>query len=123
MPIVLIQEDEVVSHIIGYHEYTSIWIHFGGEKLTCQMEPGNALDKYTVAVIKNSSVVGHLTKGRSGKFAKTIFYFLYLDELNSYIAVVTGKAGNKKDGMRMQILCKLIFSGKKNIIEKLQKLI
>ena len=107
LPIILIQEYEIVSHIMGYHEYKSIWIPFVGEKLTYRTEPENALGKYAVAVIKNGSVVGHLMKGESDKFAKTIFYFLRLDELNSCTAVVTGK--NKEDGMRMQIPCKLIL--------------
>ena len=39
------------------------------------MEPENALEKYVVAVIKDRSVVGHLMKGESGKFAKTFFLF------------------------------------------------
>lgn len=71
------------------------------------MEPENAFKKYVVAVIKNGSVVGHLMKGESGKFPKTIFYFLRLDELNSCTAVVTGK--NKEGGMRMQIPSKLML--------------
>ena len=61
-------------------------------------------------------------KGESSKFGKTIFYFLRSNELNSFTAVVTGKAVNKKDGRGIQILCKL-FSRSKNFIEKLQKLI
>ena len=46
------------------------------------MELKNILDKYAVSVIKNGSGVGHLMKGESGKFAKTIFYFLRSEEVN-----------------------------------------
>ena len=59
LPIILIQEYEIVSHIMGYHEDKNIWIPFAAEKLKCRMEPGNALEKYAVAVIRNGSVDGH----------------------------------------------------------------
>ena len=62
-----------------------------------------------------------MMKEERGKIAKTIFYFLHSDELNSCTDVVTGKAVNKKDRMSMQILCKPIFSRSMNFIEKLEK--
>ena len=41
------------------------------------MEPTNKLDKYAVAVKgKDGDVIGHLPLGKSGVFAKTVFYFL-----------------------------------------------
>ena len=73
LPIILIQEYEIVSHIMGYHKYKSIWIPFVREKLTRQKEPENAFDKYAVAMIKNGSVVGNLMKVESEKFAKKFF--------------------------------------------------
>ena len=46
LPIILIQEYEIASHIImGYHEYQRNWIPFVGEELTCRMEPENVMDK------------------------------------------------------------------------------
>ena len=75
------------------------------------MEPENAMDKYAIAVINNDTMVGHVMKGESGKFAKTIFYFLRSDELNSCTAIVTGRAVNKEDGKCRQIPCKLTLSG------------
>ena len=44
-----------------------------------------------------------MMKEERGKIAKTIFYFLHSDELNSCTAVVTSKAVNKKDKMGMEI--------------------
>lgn len=35
------------------------------------MEPGNCVDKFAVCVEKDQTVVGHLKKGDSRKFAKT----------------------------------------------------
>ena len=40
------------------------------------MEPTNKMDKFAVAVIKNKKIIGHLPLGKTGRFTKTIFYFL-----------------------------------------------
>ena len=40
------------------------------------MEPQNEVNKYAVVVVDNeNNVISHLPKGKSGKYAKTIFYF------------------------------------------------
>ena len=41
------------------------------------MKPENKEDKFAVTVIGgNHSIVGDLMEGKTGRFAKTIFYFL-----------------------------------------------
>ena len=59
LAIVIVQEHEVSSLVIGYHEYRKTWVPIVGETLQCQMEPDNVVDKYAVAVINKSKVVGH----------------------------------------------------------------
>ena len=76
-PIIREKELEVESFVMGFHEYKNVWAPVENEKLDIRMEPGNKKDKFAVAVIGGSeSVVGHLMKGKTGRFAKTIFYFL-----------------------------------------------
>ena len=59
------------------------------------MEPQNEVHKYVVAVAENqNNVTGHLPKRKSGKNAKTMFYFLKIDPLNICHAKITGKAVN-----------------------------
>ena len=43
------------------------------------------MDKYAVCVKKENKIVGHLPLGKSGKFAKTIFYFLRTDEPSQFM--------------------------------------
>ena len=74
LPIVIVQEHEVSSFVMGYHEYRKAWGPFLGEALQCQMELDNDVDKYAVAVMNKDKVVGHLIKGKSGKFAKTVYF-------------------------------------------------
>ena len=46
-------------------------------------------------------MVGHLQKGKSGRFAKTVFYFLRASENNSCNVTVNSKAINCGDGDEM----------------------
>ena len=68
------------------------------------------MDKYAIAVQRRwENVVGHLPPGKSGKFAKTIFYFLKADKKHFYRINVLGKAINAGDGLGMKALCWLLF--------------
>ena len=52
------------------------WTSHGNEVLLTRMEPTNKKDKVTVVAIGDKySVVGHLMKGKDGRFAKTVSYF------------------------------------------------
>ena len=76
------------------------------------MEPQNKVDKYAVAVADNeNNLIGHLPKGKSGKYAKTMFYFLKTDPLNICLAKITEKAVNLGDNRGMRIPCLLQFTG------------
>ena len=76
------------------------------------MEPQNKVDKYAVAVADNeNNLIGHLPKGKSGKYAKTMFYFLKTDPLNICLAKITEKAVNLGDNRGMRISCLLQFTG------------
>ena len=59
----------------------------------------------------DDEVVGHLKRGKSGHFAKTIFYFLRADPRSSCSVIIKGKAVNLGDGEGMQVPCKLRLSG------------
>ena len=80
------------------------------------MEPASPVDKYAVAVKKKNFVVGHLPLECSGKFAKTIFYFLCADKWSECKVIVTRKTVNRGDGDDMQMPCLLKFHGQKSLI-------
>ena len=84
------------------------------------MEPSNPVDKYAVVVKKGELVVVHLPLDKSGKFAKTIFYFLRADPYGKCKIIVTGKPINRGDGDGMQVPCLLQLSGQRHIIEILK---
>ena len=83
MEIILLTYHEMKSTVMGFHVYQDKWEPVIGETLNTHMEPQNEVDKYAVAVLdKEKNVIGHLPKWTSGKYAKTIFYFLGNDSVN-----------------------------------------
>ena len=70
---------ETASTVKGYHVYQGIWVPKIGETST-EREPSNPKDKYAVCVEKKECIVGHLPLGKTGNFAKTMFYFLRADD-------------------------------------------
>ena len=65
---------DLETFIKGHHLYKDIWKPKQGEQLDILMEADNQMDKCKVCVKINEKIVGHLKKGTSGRFAKTIFY-------------------------------------------------
>ena len=58
--------------IRDYPTFMTIWEPKNGEFLKTRLKPEHELGKYAIAVIKNSVVVGHFAKGKTGRFAKSI---------------------------------------------------
>ena len=68
------------------------------------MEQENRKGKYAVTAIDRESRMGHLPKGTSGKYAKTVFIFLRSDILSICSVEVTAKAVNLGEGKGMRVL-------------------
>ena len=51
---------EIATVIRGYHVYKELWTAPLGEILFCQWETDNRHDRFAVAIIKDSKVVGHV---------------------------------------------------------------
>ena len=46
-----------------------------GGILKTRLEPKNVIDKFAMTVEKEGRIVGHLSKGKYGRFTKMIFHF------------------------------------------------
>ena len=115
-PIVLIRSYEIDSFFMGYRVHKTNWTPVNGEKLTGVMESNNLMDKYAVADRRSDeSIVGHAPLGKSGKFAKTIFYFLNTNNKHSCVIRVLRKAINDDDGLGMKVPCRLLSLQRKTI--------
>ena len=112
---------DVASYVMGYHVYKSKWTPQVGELLSCCNEPTNPVDKYALAVWKGEDIVGHLMQGKSGKFAKSIFYFMRASHCNKCSVIVTGNPVNLGKGEGMQVPCIIKITGIPLMIKTLQK--
>ena len=99
------------------------WTPKNGEILKARPEPENEYDKYAVAVERCGDVVGHLSKGWSARFAKTVSYFLRGSNKNCCRVEVTGKRVNLGDEEGLQIPCILHFSGEAKFVSELKDIL
>ena len=116
IPIVGEKELKIKSFLMGFDEYRTIWTPHENEVLLTRMEPTNKKDKFAV-----DSFVGHLMKGKGGRFAKTIFYFLRASEYHGCRVHVTGQAINQGDDKGMKIPCTLMFKGQSEFVDILSQ--
>ena len=115
--IVRLKSYAINAFVMGYHVYQKNWTPSIGDELQGFMEPTNKLDKYAVAVKgKDRDVIVHLSLGKSGKFAMTVFYFLKSNENHHSKITVTGKATNAGDGFRMKVPSQLFFLAEEKFI-------
>ena len=107
------------SCIRGYHVYKELCDAVNGEELECQWERGNAADIYAVAVIKDSSIVGHLPR----KISRICALFIRRGVV--IYCRVTGRREYSTDLPQggVEIPCLLLFEGETKEIKKLVKLI
>ena len=121
LPIIKLEEYRLTSYVKGYHEYKGIWKPEIGDVLKPKREPENKTDKFSVAVVKKKDlVIGHLKKGKSGKFAK-LFSFFLKNECSSCEVIIKGKPVNFRDGEGMQVPCELVITGYKLYLDILKK--
>lgn len=120
LPITLITSMDLETFIKGHHIYKNIWTPQLDELLEVSTESDNPVDKFAVAVKKNQNIVGHLKKGKTGRFAKTLFYFLRSNPDSKCHAKVTGKRCNLGDGDGLQVPCILYISGQAEFMSILQ---
>ena len=92
IPIFKLKSYIINAFVMGYHVYKKNWTSSIGDELEGFMEATNKLDKYAVAVKgKDGDEISHLPLGKSGKFAKTVFYILKFDKDHHCKITVTGK--------------------------------
>ena len=120
MPLVIIKEFEIELVIKGYYAYMNDWTPIFGENLSTCPEPENEIDKYVVAVTKDAQVIDNLKRGKTGRYAKTVFYFLRTNSVNTASITVTGKRVNFGDGQGLQIPCTTFLKREEKYIEVLK---
>ena len=112
-------ELRVESCIRGYHVYKEMWIAVFGEELYTERELGNVVDRYAIAVKKDSGeTVGHLPKKISRMCS------MFIQEGGEIMCTVIGNRRYSSDLVQggLEIPCTLLFRGEEKYIQKLKKL-
>ena len=109
----------VESCVHGYHNYKDIRDGAVGEELSCKREPNNMRDSYTVAVVKDDSIVGHVPK----KISRVSWSFLRKGGMHA--CTVTERRCYSSDLSRsgMEIPSTLQFTRTEKEIAKVLKLL
>ena len=74
-----------------------------------------------MTVTKGAQVIVHLKKGKTCRYAKTLFYFLRANPMNIASITVTGKRVNFGDRQDLNIPCTILFKREEKYIEVIKK--
>lgn len=105
------------SCIRGYHVYRDVWTALIGEELIGSRQCKNSVDRYAVAVKKNTEIVGHIPKSISKVCS------LFLRRGGSISCTVVGGRQYSIDLPQggLEIPCLLQFTGHEKEIKKLKR--
>ena len=96
---------ETATVIRGYHVYKEIWTAPLGEILFCQRETDNRHDRFVVAIVKDSEVVGHVRR----EILSICSIFLLSETITCEVTGSRQYSYNLEQG-GMDIPCKLKFT-------------
>lgn len=110
---------EVDACVRGYHIYQDVWRAEIGQILPCSRETDNTSDPYAVAIKCERKIVGHVPRLLSSACS------LFLLNGGSISCTITGSRRYSRDLVQggMEVPCKFKFTGGKNNINKVKKLI
>ena len=102
-------EFEKDSVVRGHHVYKDVWTPYLNEELQLQREAGNEHDQHAVAVVKSSTVVGHVPR----TISRVCWFFLRRGQI---ICRITG---HRRRGNGLEVPCVYIFrsSWSKDIVK------
>lgn len=113
-------EYTIESAIRGFHQYKAVWSPILNEQLKVRQEAGNTKDLFAVYLHKydDNQILGHVPK----EISRLCWYFLQHDgEIVCTVSDNRRRSPLAQGGL--EIPCKLTFTGKKNNIKKLKKLL
>ena len=99
--------------------FKEIWTAVVDEELICRREPFNTADPFAVAVVKNSTAVGHVPRKISSVCS------LFLRKNGTIVCKVTGSRRYSRDLPQggLEVPCTLKFQGSTKDIDKVKKLL
>ena len=88
-------------------------------QLSVNFLPLTLINQSPMVIYRLDHLIGHLMKGKDGRFAKIVFYFLRATEYHCCRVYVTGKAVNQGDNKGMKVPCTSLFKGQSEFVDVL----
>ena len=112
-------EFSISGCVRGHHIYKITWTPTIGEVLTCERETSNTADRYTVAVLRRGTIVGHVPRKVSAACS------LFLRRESMMECTITGARCYSADLPQggLEVPCELRFKGNAQDVAKLKKLL
>ena len=102
----------------GYHVYKTIWMPNQGDIFNTRIKERNIHDRYAVAIVVDTNIVGHVPR----KFSKMVYYFIRNG--GTVTGSVCGRRKRSTQHMKgLEIPCIYEFSSSKKNITKLKSLL
>ena len=101
----------------GHHVYSEVWTPATGEILSLKSEPDNSHDQFSVAVMKNETVVGHVPRPAS----RLVFHFFSRDGHKGFCEII-GNRLNRGVNLGIEVPCIYRFYGGQRYIDRLNTL-
>ena len=73
---------------MGFQEYRKIWEPKSNEILEVKLDSTDKKDRFAIAILKNKKINKQLPFGKTGRFCKSIFYFLRCEYNDCKIKIV-----------------------------------
>ena len=105
--------------IRGAHVYKDVWIPVVGEELISQHELGNLRDPLIESLVKGTTIVGHMPC----KISAICSMFLQIGGIINCCVISSKQYLRNLVQGGLEVPCKLKFTGDKEYIEKVNKLI
>ena len=105
--------------IRGAHVYKDVWTPVIGEELISQHELGNLRDPFIVSLVKGTTIVGHMPR----KISAICSMFLQIGGIINCCVISSKQYLKNLVQGGLEVPCKLKFTGDKESIEKVNKLI
>ena len=105
----------IESAVRGHHIFKRIWTPHIGEELVLRAEHGNTVDRFAVAVMKDTNVVGHVPI----EYSRVLWYFLQRRHSIVVCKITGSRRLSEVRGKGLEVPCEYIFKGQTKHVEKL----
>ena len=94
----------IENAIRGDHVFKRVWTPHAGETLLLRAEHGNTVDRFAVAVVTGSNIVGHVPM----EYSRVFWYFIQKCHISIVCKINGSRCLSEVSGKGLEVLCEYI---------------